>query len=49
VKGKEKPFGVYRVVAPKSEKTRFDVSAERGLTEFVGRNKQEKIMLIDLM
>lgn len=37
VKGKEKPVSVYQVIAPSSMRTRFDVSAERGLTPFVGR------------
>jgi class 3 adenylate cyclase len=33
VKGKEEPVSVYRVIAPSSRRTRFDVSSERGLTE----------------
>ena len=32
VKGKETPVKVYRVIAPSSLRTRFDVSAEQGLT-----------------
>ena len=31
VKGKEKPVKIYRVIAPSTRRTRFDVSAERGL------------------
>ena len=31
VKGKEEPVEVYRVIAPSSRRTRFDVSAHRGL------------------
>ncbi len=30
VKGKEKPIRIYRVIAPSTRRTRFDVSAERG-------------------
>ena len=35
IKGKKKPIRVYRVIAPSTRRTRFDVSAERGLTPFV--------------
>ncbi len=45
VKGKEQPIKVYRVIAPSTRKTRFDVSAERGLTRFVGRERELEIML----
>ena len=45
VKGKEKPINVYRVIAPSSRKTRFDVSAERGLTPFVGRERELELLL----
>ena len=37
VKGKGKAVKAYRVIAPSTIRTRFDVSAERGLTPFVGR------------
>ena len=37
VKGKTRPVGVYRPISPSSNRTRFDVNAERGLTPFVGR------------
>jgi len=37
LKGKEEPVTVYRAIAPSTRRTRFDVSAERGLTPFVGR------------
>ena len=37
IKGKEKPIRVYQVIAPSTRRTRFDVSAERGLTPLVGR------------
>jgi class 3 adenylate cyclase/tetratricopeptide (TPR) repeat protein len=39
VKGKEVPVKVYHVLAPSTRRTRFDVSAERGLTPFVGRER----------
>ena len=45
VKGKEKPVGVYRVIAPSTRRTRFDVSAERGLTPFVGRERELELLL----
>jgi predicted ATPase/class 3 adenylate cyclase len=45
VKGKEGPFNVYRVIAPSTRRTRFDVSAERGLTPFVGRERELELLL----
>ncbi|MFX0199096.1 MAG: adenylate/guanylate cyclase domain-containing protein [Candidatus Hodarchaeota archaeon] len=45
VKGKEEPVGVYRVIAPSTRRTRFDVSAERGLTPFVGRERELELLL----
>ena len=45
VKGKEEPVKVYRVIAPSSRRTRFDVSAERGLTPFVGRERELELLL----
>ncbi|MBI4763611.1 MAG: AAA family ATPase, partial [Deltaproteobacteria bacterium] len=45
IKGKEKPICVYRVIAPSSSRTRFDVSAERGLTPFVGRERERELLL----
>jgi class 3 adenylate cyclase/tetratricopeptide (TPR) repeat protein len=45
IKGKEKPIRVYRVIAPSTSRTRFDVSAERGLTAFVGRERELELML----
>ena len=45
IKGKEKPVRVYRVIAPSSRRTRFDVSAERGLTPLVGRSRELEILL----
>jgi class 3 adenylate cyclase len=39
IKGKKDAVRAYRVVAPSTVRTRFDVSAERGLTPFVGRQR----------
>ncbi|MFC1877072.1 AAA family ATPase [Thermodesulfobacteriota bacterium] len=48
IKGKETPVDVYRVIAPSTRKTRFDVNAERGLTTFVGRNREMELLLDSL-
>ena len=45
IKGKTKPLEVYRVIAPSSSRTRFDVSTERGLTPFVGRQRELELLL----
>jgi class 3 adenylate cyclase/tetratricopeptide (TPR) repeat protein len=45
VKGKEAAVKVYRVIAPSTRRTRFDVSAERGLTPFVGRERELDLLL----
>jgi class 3 adenylate cyclase/tetratricopeptide (TPR) repeat protein len=45
VKGKERACMTYRVIAPSTMKTRFDVSAERGLTLFVGRERELELLL----
>ena len=45
IKGKDDPIRVYRVIAKSSIRTRFDVSAERGLTPFIGRNRELEILL----
>ena len=45
VKGKREPVKVYRVIAPSTRRTRFDVSAERGLTPFVGRQRELDLLL----
>jgi predicted ATPase/class 3 adenylate cyclase len=45
VKGKKEPVRVYRVIAPSTRRTRFDVSAERGLTPFVGRERELDLLL----
>ena len=45
VKGKQEPVKVYQVIAPSTRKTRFDVSAERGLTPFVGRDRELEFLM----
>jgi len=45
VKGKEAPVRAYRVIAPSTRRTRFDVNAERGLTPFVGRERELELLL----
>jgi predicted ATPase len=44
-KGKADTVNAYRVVAPSTRRTRFDVSAERGLTPFVGRERELELLL----
>ena len=44
VKGKEEPVKTYRVIAPSTSRTRFDVSAERGLTPFAGRERELELL-----
>jgi class 3 adenylate cyclase/tetratricopeptide (TPR) repeat protein len=45
LKGKKEPVNVYQVIAPSTRRTRFDVSAERGLTPFVGRERELELLL----
>jgi class 3 adenylate cyclase/tetratricopeptide (TPR) repeat protein len=45
IKGKAEPIEVYRVIAPSSIRTRFDVSAEQGLTPFAGREREMELLL----
>lgn len=45
IKGKEKPIRVYQVIAPSSRRTRFNVSAEAGLTPFIGRERELELLL----
>lgn len=45
IKGKKKPIRVYRVIGPSTSRTRFDVSAERGLALFVGRVRELECLL----
>jgi class 3 adenylate cyclase/tetratricopeptide (TPR) repeat protein len=44
IKGKEEPAVIYRVIAPSTRRTRFDVSAERGLTPLVGRERDLELL-----
>jgi class 3 adenylate cyclase/tetratricopeptide (TPR) repeat protein len=48
VKGRDEPIAVYRVIAPRTRKTRFDVNAERGLTTFVGRDRELELVIDSL-
>ncbi len=45
VKGKREPIKAYRVIALSTRRTRFDVNAERGLTSFVGRERELELLL----
>jgi class 3 adenylate cyclase/tetratricopeptide (TPR) repeat protein len=45
VKGKEGLVKTYRVIAPSTRRTRFDVNAERGLTPFVGRGRELELLM----
>jgi class 3 adenylate cyclase/tetratricopeptide (TPR) repeat protein len=45
IKGKEEPVNIYQVIATSSRRTRFEVSAERGLAPFVGRERELEILL----
>ena len=45
VKGKQESVRTYHVIAPSARRTRFDVSAERGLTLFVGRKRELELLL----
>ena len=45
VKGKEAPVKAYRVIAPSTRRARFDVSAERGLTPFRGRERELELLI----
>jgi hypothetical protein len=45
VKGRADTVKAYRVIAPSTRRTRFDVSAERGLTPFVGRERELELLL----
>ena len=45
IKGKEEPINAYRVIAPSTRRTRFDVSAHRGLTPFVGRERELELLI----
>jgi class 3 adenylate cyclase/tetratricopeptide (TPR) repeat protein len=45
IKGKKEPVQLYRVITTSSRRTRFDVNAERGLTPFVGKEREIELLL----
>ena len=45
IKGKKAPVKIYRFIAPRDRKSRFDVSAGRGLTPFVGRERELELLI----
>ncbi len=45
INGKQEPVKTYRVIGPSTRRTRFDVSAERGLTPFVGKERELELLL----
>ncbi|UCF84134.1 MAG: AAA family ATPase, partial [Desulfobacteraceae bacterium] len=45
IKGKEEPVNVYRAIATSTMRTKFDVSAERGLTRLAGRERELELLL----
>lgn len=45
VKGRKERVKVYRAIVPSTSRTRFDVSTERGLTPFVGRQRELELLL----
>jgi len=45
IKGKAEAKKVYRVIAPSTRTTRFDVSAERGLSRFIGRERELELLI----
>ena len=45
IKGKEEAVKIYRAIASSTRRTRFDVSAERGLTPYVGREREFELLL----
>jgi class 3 adenylate cyclase/tetratricopeptide (TPR) repeat protein len=44
IKGKQEPVNIYRAIAPSTRRTRFDVSAERGLTPLAGRERELELL-----
>jgi len=45
VKGKADPVGAWEVIAARAARTRLEVEAERGLTPFVGRDQELRVLL----
>ncbi|MGH8069087.1 MAG: adenylate/guanylate cyclase domain-containing protein [Candidatus Entotheonellia bacterium] len=45
LKGKAEPVGAWEVISAQVARTRLDVEAERGLTPFVGRDRELQLLL----
>jgi class 3 adenylate cyclase len=45
IKGKQEAVKTYQVIGPSTSRTRFDVSADRGLTPFIGRRRELELLL----
>lgn len=45
IKGKAEPVKVYQLIAPSTRRTRIDIRAERGLTPFVGRERELELVM----
>jgi len=45
VKGRQESVNIYQVIGPSTRRTRFDVRADRGLTPFVGRERELELLL----
>jgi class 3 adenylate cyclase/tetratricopeptide (TPR) repeat protein len=45
IKGKQESVKTYQVIGPSTRRTRFDVSADRGLTPLVGRERELELLL----
>lgn len=45
IKGREAPVRTFRVIAPSTLSTRFEVSAEQGLTPFIGRERELELLV----
>jgi class 3 adenylate cyclase len=44
LKGKAEPVGAWEVISARTARTRLDVEAERGLTPFVGRDRELQLL-----
>jgi class 3 adenylate cyclase/tetratricopeptide (TPR) repeat protein len=45
IKGRQEAVKTYQVIGPSTRRTRFDVSANRGLTPLVGRERELELLL----
>ena len=45
IKGKQEAVKTFQVIGPSTKRTRFDVNADRGLTPFVGRERELELLL----